>query len=71
VLGRRIIVEKSGSDTTTVWNPWVAKSAALSDFGDDEWQQMVCIETVNAAENSITLAAGARHCLTARISVES
>jgi hypothetical protein len=31
---------------------------------------MVCIETVNAAENSVTLAAGARHRMTARISVE-
>ncbi len=71
VMQRRIVVAKEGSDSTTVWNPWIAKSAALSDFGDDEWQQMVCIETVNAAENSVTLAPGAKHCTTARISVEA
>jgi D-hexose-6-phosphate mutarotase len=69
-LHRRIIVEKSGSLTTTVWNPWIKKSAALADFGNDEWQRMVCIETVNAFENSITLGAGETHRMTARISVE-
>jgi glucose-6-phosphate 1-epimerase len=70
VMGRRIVVEKSGSDSTTVWNPWIAKSAALADFGDDEWLRMVCIETVNAAENSVTVAPGERHRMTALISVE-
>ena len=70
VMHRRIVVEKEGSDSTTVWNPWIAKSAALADFGDDEWQRMVCIETVNTAENSITLAPGARHTMLARVKVE-
>ncbi len=28
-LGRRLTVEKAGSDSTVVWNPWVAKAAAL------------------------------------------
>lgn len=69
VLGRRITVEKDGSDTTVVWNPWVAKAAAMADFGDDEWPGMVCIETANAFENSVTLAPGARHKMTVRISV--
>jgi len=54
-------VTKVGSRSTTIWNPWIAKSAALADFGDDEWQRMPGIETVNAAENSVTLAPGARH----------
>lgn len=70
VMGRQIIVEKEGSDSTTVWNPWIAKSAAMPDFGDNEWPGMVCIETVNAAENSVTLAAGERHAMLARIRVE-
>jgi D-hexose-6-phosphate mutarotase len=69
-LRRRIVVEKSGSDTTTVWNPWIAKSAALADFGDDEWKRMVCIETVNAFENSVTLPPGKVHRMTAKISVQ-
>lgn len=71
VMARRIIVEKHGSDTTTVWNPWIAKAKAMADFGDEEWPEMVCIETVNSAENSVTLAPGAKHAMTAHITVEA
>ena len=70
-MNRRIIVEKNGSNGTTVWNPWIAKSAALPDFGDDEWKRMVCIETVNAFENSITVSPREHHATTARISVRA
>lgn len=27
-----------------VWNPWAAKAQAMSDFGDDEFHSMVCVE---------------------------
>ena len=68
--GRRIVVAKEGSRSTTVWNPWIAKSAAMGDFGDDEWKRMVCIETANAWENSVELGAGEMHRMSAVISVE-
>jgi len=67
---RRIVVEKSGSDSTVVWNPWITKSKALPDFGDNEWPGMLCIETVNARSNAITLAAGQQHAMRAIIHVE-
>ncbi len=65
--GRRIVVEKSGSDTTVVWNPWIAKAAAMEDFGDDEWPRMLCIETANTGADSVTLAPGATHTMTATV----
>ena len=68
-LSRRIIVEKSGSDSTVVWNPWQGKGMSLTDLGA-EWPRMICIETVNAAENAITLAPGARHATRALVRVE-
>ncbi len=68
-LTRKIIVEKSGSDTTVVWNPWIAKAKAMADFGDDEWPAMMCIETANVGESAITLAPGATHTMRAAISV--
>lgn len=68
-LNREIVVEKSGSATSVVWNPWVAKAAAMADFGDEEWPGMACIETANAGADSITLAPGASHTMTAKISV--
>jgi len=67
--GRRITVEKSGSATTVVWNPWSEKAAAMKDFGDDEWPRMACIETANAGVNAITLGAGEKHALRAVIAV--
>ncbi len=67
--GRKIVVSKSGSASTIVWNPWIAKSKAMADFGDDEWPGMLCIETANAAENAVKLAAGAKHVTRGTISV--
>lgn len=66
---RRIAISKTGSQSSVVWNPWVARSAAIPDFGDHEWPGMTCIETVNAADNVVELVAGGRHEMTARISV--
>lgn len=60
VLKRRIVVDKRGSHTTVVWNPWLAKAQRMADFGDDEWPGMLCIEAANAGPDRVTLAPGAR-----------
>jgi len=69
-LERMIRVAKSGSRTTVVWNPWVEKARELRDMADDEYVEMVCVETANAADDQIVLAPGAEHRLAARIVVE-
>ena len=69
--GRRIVIEKRGSDSTVVWNPWIEKASRLVDFGDDEWQHMVCVEPANAAENAVTVAPGAMHTMAMTVRVES
>jgi glucose-6-phosphate 1-epimerase len=61
VLSRRLIVDKRGSDTTVVWNPWIDKAKRMADFGDDEWPRMLCIEAANARPAHVSLTAGARH----------
>lgn len=66
---RQLIIEKSGSNATVIWNPWTAKAKAMPDFGDDEWSAMICVETVNAADNAITLPAGQTHRMSARIQI--
>lgn len=70
-LRRKIRVEKSGSASTVVWNPWVAKSKAMTDFGDEEFKQMVCVESGNVAENKITLAPGKSAALKVVLSSQS
>jgi glucose-6-phosphate 1-epimerase len=70
VWNRRIVVEKSGSDSTVLWNPWIEKTKGMSDMAPESWQAMICVETANAAENAVHLVPGARHKLTASIRVE-
>lgn len=64
---RVIAVSKQGSSSTVVWNPWIAKAAAMPDFGDDEWPGMLCIETANAADNALSLEPGESRTMTAVI----
>src|SRR5262249_52319248 len=38
-LRRKIRVEKQGSKSTVVWNPWIAKAQQMPDFGNEEYEQ--------------------------------
>ena len=67
---RRIVVAKEGSHTTVVWNPWIAKAAAMADFGNDEWTGMMCVETCNVGDFARKVAPWDSTTMTARISVE-
>jgi glucose-6-phosphate 1-epimerase len=69
VWKRRIVIGKSGSKSTVVWNPWIEKTAAMSDMAPDEWRNMVCVETANAGDNAVTVPPCERHRLTATIRV--
>src|SRR5260370_38495703 len=69
VLRRRTRVAKENSRTTVVWNPWVQKAHSLSDFADDEWMQMVCIETSNVSDFAVDLAPGQTHTMKALVTV--
>lgn len=70
-LQRRIVVEKSGSRTTVVWNPGSEKSKRFADLQPDDYVRFVCVETANAADDTITVAPGGEHRLITTISVES
>lgn len=67
---RRIIIEKSGSDTTVVWNPWSEKSKSMADMDADGWRGMLCVETANAGRNAVTLSPGESHRMGLKVSVE-
>ncbi|QDV55682.1 D-hexose-6-phosphate mutarotase [Rosistilla oblonga] len=61
---RRIEIQKSGSLSTVVWNPWIDKSAAMADFPNDGYRTMVCVETTNAADDVRTIQPGEVHTIT-------
>ena len=68
--GRRIRVSATGSRSSVVWNPWIAKGERLGDLGPEGYRKFVCLETANAGRDLVTVAAGARHRLSAEFSVE-
>jgi glucose-6-phosphate 1-epimerase len=70
-LGRKILVEKQGSASTVVWNPWITKSRQMPDFGDEEYEKMICVESGNVAANSITLPPGGSSTLTVKLSSQT
>lgn len=70
VWDRRIVIAKSGSNSTVVWNPWSEKAGAMSDLGGEAWTGMVCVESGNIGENAVTLAPGESHTMAAAIRVE-
>jgi D-hexose-6-phosphate mutarotase len=57
-LGRRIRIEKEGSLSTVVWNPWVNKSLQMPDFGTEEYEHMVCVESGNVGADGLHLGPG-------------
>lgn len=71
-LKRRIHVAKSGSLSTVVWTPWEEKANKMGDMGQpDGWREMVCVESANAIENVVKIAAGTRHTLIVEYRAES
>ncbi|MDF1764380.1 MAG: D-hexose-6-phosphate mutarotase, partial [Oleibacter sp.] len=46
------------SASAVVWNPWIEKSKRLSQFADDAWQRMLCVESANVMDDVVTLNAG-------------
>ena len=70
-LSRKILVEKQGSASTVVWNPWIAKARRMPDFGDEEYERMICVESGNVASGGISLAPGGSATLTVKLSSET
>jgi len=70
-LSRQIRIGKTGSRSTVVWNPWIEKSFQMGDMGEDGYLKMICVESANAANNQVTIAAGEQHQLTVSYQLES
>ncbi|HEY3438444.1 MAG TPA: D-hexose-6-phosphate mutarotase [Actinotalea sp.] len=69
--GLRVLqIGSGGAADAVVWNPWVAKSAAMGDFGDDEWIGMLCVEAGNVSA-PVRLAPGESHTLTTAVEVSA
>ena len=66
---RTIKVSKNGSLSTVVWNPWIDKSSAMSDFHRDGYKNMVCVEPAITKDDLITLSPEQQHTLTTSLTL--
>jgi glucose-6-phosphate 1-epimerase len=67
---RKIRIEKEGSCSTVVWNPWIFNAQQMPDFGNDEYLRMVCVESGNVASDPVKLPPGKSATLTVKLSSE-
>eukprot|EP00249_Psilotum_nudum_P011039 c22932_g2_i1 orf=219-1211(-) len=54
---RTFVLKKEGLPDAVVWNPWEKKAKTLTDFGDDEYKHMLCVQAA-AISKSVTLKPG-------------
>lgn len=47
---RSLGINADGFPDVVVWNPWVARSAAIADLPDDGFRRMLCVEAAAARE---------------------
>ncbi|GMM85463.1 D-hexose-6-phosphate mutarotase [Pseudoalteromonas sp. MTN2-4] len=59
-----IEVGRECSTSCVLWNPWIEKSKRLSNFRDDEYKTMLCLEAANVMDDAATVEPGQSHTLT-------
>ncbi|MFK7852132.1 MAG: D-hexose-6-phosphate mutarotase [Akkermansiaceae bacterium] len=70
LLSRTILIKKTGSPSTVIWNPWMDKSALLKDLPNNDYRKFCCIEAAIANDKAVIVTPGQSHSLTTTISVE-
>ena len=69
-LKRRIRIRSGGSKTAVVWNPWAKISAEMADLQDNDYRNLLCAETTNAATDVVEVSPGRESRLVANYSIE-
>lgn len=69
-LGRRIDIKSENSSTCVVWNPWIATAKSMADLGDRDYLNMLCVETANAADQTVEIPANGEYRLSAEYTLE-
>lgn len=64
-LKRQTHITSSGSNSSVIWNPWAKKATEMADLDDNNYLKFVCIETTNAASDTVDIRPNETFCLTA------
>lgn len=68
---RKISIKKQGSQSTVVWNPWVAVADKMGDLGRNGYLKMLCVESANAAEDTVSVSTGESYTLLVTYEIEN
>lgn len=69
-MDRVLMVEKQGSPSSVVWNPWAEKSGTMVDLENQAFMDFACLEAAIANPLAVELAPGETHRLETTISVQ-
>jgi len=69
-MNRTIVIRNQGSASAIVWNPWLETAEKMGDLGQDGYLHMLCVETANAVDDVVELAAGASYVMATEYSIE-
>ena len=69
-FNRNLVIHKSGSNGTVVWNPGAELAQQMSDVPDEGYQGMVCVEAATVPALAVELEPGQRHTLSTTIAVQ-
>ncbi|MDJ0633771.1 MAG: D-hexose-6-phosphate mutarotase [Xenococcaceae cyanobacterium MO_188.B29] len=69
-FGRRIRITSDGNKTAVVWNPWAKISAKMADLADEDYTKFICVETVNAAKDTVEILPSSEYRLLANYKIE-
>jgi glucose-6-phosphate 1-epimerase len=67
LTAKQTINVKSNSNSSVIWNPWIDKSKRLGQFSHEDYKTMLCIESANVLEDSVSLAPKGTHTLTLKV----
>ncbi|MBK8973209.1 MAG: D-hexose-6-phosphate mutarotase [Hahellaceae bacterium] len=71
-LKRDIMINARNSRSVVVWNPWIDKAARMSQFPDQDYTRMLCVETARIWEKDfVTLEPGQQQTTELRLSQKS
>ncbi len=70
-MERVIVIRNQGSASAIVWNPWVETATKMGDLGQDGYLNMLCVETANALDDVVELAAGATYTMATEYTIEA
>jgi len=69
-LSRSIVIDSEDSHSAIVWNPWIETAKKMGNLGENGYLNMLCVETANAADNTLSLAAGETHSMSCTYHIE-